>query len=80
MCAAIPEEPDAELRRAVCLSHDISYAFNLPLYDAWFAARAVALEMRPDLDETEIGGRVAMIIAWKEAQDDLSLSWKGIAA
>lgn len=66
----VPVETDVELRRAVAQSYHLSRKFHLSLYDAWFAGRTIALEIRPGMDELEAGRRVMMIIAWTVLQQD----------
>jgi hypothetical protein len=70
----IPIEPDAELRNAVLLRYELSHDRRLSLYDAWFAARTVALEMRPDMEAMEAGRRVALILAWNDLQHEAVVS------
>jgi hypothetical protein len=70
----IPIETDAELRYAVLLSHELSRELCLSLYDAWFAARTVALEVRPDMEAMEAGRRVALILAWNDLQHEAVVS------
>ena len=70
MPAPLPVETDTELRYAVALSCELSRKRRRSLYDAWFAARAIALEIRPELDELEAGRRAMMIIAWIMVRQD----------
>jgi hypothetical protein len=67
----VPNCVHVELRDAVSRSYQLSCQQKISLYDAWLAARTIALKIHPEMENVEAGLRVMTIIAWQTLQTEL---------